>query len=92
MIIFAHKGEQDEYVPLGIDNDHSFLRSHYRNDPDFTAKLQQHMDNLTSYDQCPATPRQVMRHKLRWSRVSTNLSTICLPKEDCSANEAEEDE
>jgi hypothetical protein len=30
---------------LSIDNDHSFLRSHYRNDPEFAAKLHQHMDN-----------------------------------------------
>jgi hypothetical protein len=34
MIIFAHQGEQDDYVPMTIDNDHSFLCSHYRNDPE----------------------------------------------------------
>jgi hypothetical protein len=35
MIIVARKGDQDEYVPVSIDNDHSFLRAHYRNDPEF---------------------------------------------------------
>jgi hypothetical protein len=45
MTILTRKGEQDDYIPVSIDNDHSFLRYNYCNDPEFSAKLQQHMDN-----------------------------------------------
>jgi hypothetical protein len=39
MFIVACKGEPDEFVPLSIDNDHSFLRSHYRHDHEFGANI-----------------------------------------------------
>jgi hypothetical protein len=45
MIIVARTGDIDEYVPVSIGDDHSFLHSHYRNDPEFVSKLQPHMDN-----------------------------------------------
>jgi hypothetical protein len=44
ILIVARKGDLDAYVPVSIRNDHSFLRSQYRNDSEYSAKLQKHMD------------------------------------------------
>jgi hypothetical protein len=44
MIIVPWNGEEDT-APVRIYNDHSFLRSQYRADPEFAATLQQNMEN-----------------------------------------------
>jgi hypothetical protein len=41
----VRKGEQEDEQPVGIPNDHSFLRSKYRPDPEFVALLQHDMES-----------------------------------------------
>jgi hypothetical protein len=63
MTILTRKGEHAYYVPMSIDNDHHFLGSRYRNDPEFSAKLQQHMYN-------PSRELRTMSHNYETSHAS----------------------
>jgi hypothetical protein len=69
MIIIPQNGE-DETEPVRINNDHSFLRSQYRADPDFAATLQQNMTNPShkiralqlTYETCHSSQVEMVAH------------------------------